>query len=223
MSDVAMEGLARIASSLIHLEFERMLLILDKHLDDLHLLDEEEKAQCIGASKAHPNLLYWVDGCDFPFSNASERWMYKTHKPNVPKQCGIRAQILCDSRWLFFRGMEVAPCGLYNDQAMLKNSDWNRPNKLTQQNEYIGGDKGYASTDWINVMKPFSKKDLADMPNLRLWNQVFNNDRQKIECNFAAVKGIFRIFDNPWRRNRHLFPLALKVALKLLNHYWSLP
>ena len=223
MGDLAMEGLAEIPASLCCIEFERVLHILDSKLDDLHLLSEEEKVVCIGSAKAHPNILYYVDGCDFPIRCASEGWMYNTHKPNCPKQRGIRAQILCDSGLGLFRGVEVAPCGLFNDQAMLLNSDWNQPDKLTRDNEYVAADKGYASTEWINVMKPFSQKDLVAIPSLKLWSQYFNEDRGLIERNFAAVKGIFRIFDSPWRRNMHLFPLALTVALKLLNHYWSLP
>ena len=224
LSDIAMEGVVEMPASLINIEFERILKILDETYEcELFLMNEEEKRDCVGAAKSHPNIMYFVDGCDFAINNAKEGWMYKTHKKNVPKQRAIRAQILIDAGSGFFRGVEVDPAGLYNDQAMLSKSKWNRPNKLTNDDEYVGADLGYASTQYINVMKPFSNKDLKEIPDLKLWNKFFNADRSLIERNLAVIRSVFRIFDAPWRRNKHLFPLALRVCLKLLNKYWRLP
>lgn len=224
MSDVAMEGVVEFPSSLINIEFERLMTILDEHLEpEMQLMDDEEKEVCKGSAISHPNILYFVDGCDFAVRVAKDGWMFTTHKKNVPKKRAIRAQILIDSYAGLFRGVEVDPAGLYSDQGMLSKSKWNEPNKLTGDDEYVGADLGYASTDHINVMKPFTEKALKENPEFKTWNKAFNADRSLIERNFAILQEVFRIFDKPWRRNKHLFPITLRVCMKLLNRYWRLP
>ena len=116
------------------------------------------------------------------------------------------------------------PAGLYSDQGMLNKSKWNdAPGKLTEGDEYVGADLGYSSTNHINVMKPLGKKTIRLYPFCAEWNKVFNGDRSLIERNFADLQQKFKILAIPWRREKHLFPLALRVCLKLLNRYWSLP
>lgn len=222
MSELAMEGVTGIPASLINIDFERNLKFLDEY-PELYLMNDEEKKLCVGAAQSDSNIMYYVDGCDFSLQIAKEGWMYKTHKENIPKKRAIRVQILIDSNWGFFRGMEVAPAGLYNDQAMLHNSKWNAPDKLTKHNEYVGADSIYASTEYISVMKPFDKKILIQHPEYKSWNKTINQDRSLVERNFAIFKETFRIFDQPWRRHRHLFSIALRVCLKLMNKYWRLP
>ena len=112
---------------------------------------------------------------------------------------------------------------MYNDQAMLAKSEWNQPDKLVTDEEFVAADLGYSTTDWINVLTPFSKKDLDKNPEYKEWNKDLNSDRTIIENTFSELKSRFQIFENPWRRDRHLFPIALRVCLKLLNRYWRLP
>ena len=100
-------------------------------------MNAEEKEICIGAAKSHPFIMYYLDGCDFPIRIAKDGWMYKTHKDNVKKHRAFRAQILIDSYWGFFRGVEVSPAGMYSDQAMLKRSKWNHPNKLVSEKNLL--------------------------------------------------------------------------------------
>lgn len=224
MTNIAMEVTVGMAASLIDIEFVRILKILDVHLNDhWGLMSDEEKKMCIGAAKSCPLLMYYIDGCDFPIELAFDRWVYKTHKENVKKKSAVRAQILIDTYWGLFRGLEVEPAGMYNDQAMLAKSKWNQPGKLTDDHQYVGGDSGYTSTEHLNVVHPFPKKDLDENPEFRLWNKQYNYDRGLIEHNFGTVQEKFFIFHYPWRRDRHLFPLALRVCLKLLNRYWMLP
>ena len=106
---------------------------------------------------------------------------------------------------------------------MLKKSAWNKPGVLTSESEYIGADKGYTTTQYINVLKPFSEPELKTNPEFGTWNKAFNKDRGLIERMFAILKGRFGIFAAPWKRHKQLFPLALRVSLKLLNFYWRLP
>lgn len=116
------------------------------------------------------------------------------------------------------------PAGLYSDQGMLNKSKWNEaPRKLTDDDEFVGADLEYASTNHIKVMKPLDKKTLRMYPLCSQWNKAFNADRSLIERNFADLQQKFKILAVPWRRDKHLFPLALRVCLKLLNRYWSLP
>ena len=98
MSDLEMEAVAQMSHGLISMEFERVLTILDKVLEsEMELLAPWEKAQCTGAASSDPNLLYYLDGCDFPVRVGVNKFLYKTHKHNVKHQRAIRAQILIDS------------------------------------------------------------------------------------------------------------------------------
>ena len=105
---------------------------------------------------------------------------------------------------------------------MLTRSYWNNPDVLTADGEYVGADLGYSSTKHINVMTPFGETDSLSNPTLAAWNKQFNSDRELVEREFAFIKNSLKIFDRPWRRKRDLFPLALRVALKLANRYWRL-
>ena len=112
--------------------------------------------------------------------------------------------------------------GLVSDQSMLKNSYWNNPGELTTDDEYIGADLGYKSTEHINVMSPYEELQSLTNPEWARWNKLFNADRELVEREFGFIKNSFKIFDKPWRRKRELFPLALRVTLKLANRYWRL-
>ena len=149
--------------------------------------------------------------------------MYKTHKDIIKKKRAVRAQTLIDSYWGYFRNVEVEPAGLYNDQAMLKKSKWNQPDMLVTNDEFIGADSGYWCTEHINVLKPFNEHALKQNPELKMWNETLNSDRSLIENTFSELKAHFRMLEAPWRRNEHLFPLALRVCLKLLNRNSRLP
>ena len=224
MTSLNMEGLAAMPASLINVEFERVLKILDKEYEgELFLLSEEEKEYCIGAATSDPYIIYYVDGCDFPLQIAKHKWMYLTTKKNIKSRTAIRAQILIDSFWGFFRGVEIDCAGLTNDQGMLTNSVWNKaPGILTKVRESVGGDEGYWETKFISVTKPVNKTDLEADPGRKYFNKKFNYDRGLIEHTFAILKEKFRIFDLPWLRHRNLFPLALRVCLKLMNKWWRL-
>ena len=102
MSDLEMEAVAKMSHSLINIEFERMLTILDKVLEfEMCLLEDWEKQVCSTAAKSYPNLLYYLDGCDFPVRVGENKFLYKTHKKNVKHQRAIRAQILVDSLYVY--------------------------------------------------------------------------------------------------------------------------
>ena len=223
MTDLAMEGLCGIPASLLCIEFERTLRILDEVLDELFLMNDEEKMQCRGAAKSYPGLLYIIDGADFPIRVGRHSHIYRTHKKNVHKQQAVRAQMIIDVFWGYFRGLETEPAGMYNDQAMLQKSEWNKPGVLTNDDEYVGADLGYVSTQHINVLTPYNKEELRQYPDGKGWNKIFNKDRGLIERTFGVFEETMRIFDSPWRRHRHLFPLALRVSMKLMNRYWRLP
>ena len=106
---------------------------------------------------------------------------------------------------------------------MLINSVWNQsPGMLTDSHEYIGGDEGYWDTQYINVRKPVQQSDISKEPGLKTFNKKFNYDRGLIEHTFAILKEKFKIFEYPWTRHKDLFPLALRVCLKLLNKWWRL-
>ncbi len=124
--------------------------------------------------------------------------------------------------WGYFRGVEVDVPGLANDQSMLNSSYWNNPDILTANDEYIGADLGYTSTEHINVVSPFSEYESTVNPTFAKWNKEFNADRELVEREFGFIKNSMKIFDRPWRRKRELFPVALRVALKLANRYWRL-
>ena len=105
---------------------------------------------------------------------------------------------------------------------MLTNSYWNNPGVLTAQDEYIGADLGYHPTDHVNVLTPFTELESATSSTCAYWNKLFNADRELVEREFGFIKNSLKIFDRPWRRRLDLFPLALRVALKLANRYWRL-
>ena len=105
---------------------------------------------------------------------------------------------------------------------MLTKSVWNNPGVLTNEGEWVGADDGYSDTAHINIVKPFKKEECDLDPELKPWNKVFNRDRGLIERTFAILKERFAIFDMPWKREIGLFPLALRVCMKLLNRYWRL-
>ena len=118
--------------------------------------------------------------------------------------------------------METDVPGLASDQSMLNNSFWNNPNVLTKRGELVGADLGYATTDHINVLTPFKESESVGNQAYKNWNKDFNADRELVEREFGFIKNSFKIFDKPWRRKRELFPLALRVTLKLANRYWRL-
>ena len=98
MSDPAMEAVVEMPHSLIGVEFERILKILDVVLaDQLFLMDSEEKAMCVGAAKSNPFIMYYIDGCDCAIQIAEKAWLYITQKKNVKKRTAFRAQVLVDS------------------------------------------------------------------------------------------------------------------------------
>ena len=93
-----MEAVIEMPAALICIEFERLLGILDNHLEgELFLMDDEEKAICVGASECEPYVMYYIDGCDFALRIAKHKWLYMTHKTNVAKNTAMRAQIIIDS------------------------------------------------------------------------------------------------------------------------------
>ena len=94
--------------------------------------------------------------------------------------------------------------------------------RVTTDGEYIGADLGYSSTEHINVIAPFSEHASLTNPTLGRWNKQFNSDRELVEREFGFIKNSLKIFDRPWRRKRSVFPLALRVALKIINRYWRL-
>ena len=122
--------------------------------------------------------------------------------------------------WGYFRGMEMTMAGVTNDQKMLKESEWNRRNVLTADDESLMGDGGYWCTQHINVTKPFSESEAANNEYLKYFNKIFNGERAIIERAFAFLKEMCSIFDRPWKRKKHLLPIALRVSLKLCNRYW---
>ena len=110
--------------------------------------------------------------------------------------------------------------GVTNDQKMLKESEWNSKDKLTAQEESMMGDGGYWSAQYINVSKPFSEAEIKNNEYLTYFNKIFNGERAIIERAFAFLKEKCSIFDRPWKRKKHLLPIALRVSLKLCNRYW---
>ena len=218
---LTMEAVCRMSHGVIGIEFERMLMILDDVMvDDMCLMDEDERKECYGCCKSDQNMIYFIDGNDFPLEEEKERWMYHTHKDNVKKKTAIRAQILIDTCWGFFRGLECANAGTNNDQGMLLQSVWNQPNALTTGSETVGADSGYWPTKFVNVTKPFSESELIGHPDFVEWNAVFNSERALSERSFGFLQKKFQIFAQPWRRDKQLFPIALRVAMKLCNRYW---
>ena len=112
-------------------QFERMLNAIDVALaPELSLLTENEKEFVPFDEPFIECALYTIDGCDFPILAHQNSWMYKTHKINVYKQHGMRAQILYDNKLGYFRDVIVHPCGTNNDQKMLQNSSWNQKDAL---------------------------------------------------------------------------------------------
>ena len=105
---------------------------------------------------------------------------------------------------------------------MLENSDWNAPGALVVDGEFVGADEGYYYTRNVAIVKPISKEKLEAHPECKEWNKAFNLDRGLIERTFGILKSRFKIFDLPWKRHKELFPIALRVSLKLLNRYWRL-
>eukprot|EP01084_Bolivina_argentea_P139722 245780_1 len=165
MTTLNMEGLAGMPSSLINVEFKRILQILDEVLaSELTLLSDEEKKQCYGSAPSNRNIIYYLDGCDFPVRISRHKWLYKTHKSNVKKNTAIRAQILIDSFWGYFRGVEVDCAGITNDQGMLNESWWNSmPGILTPDaSDRVACDEGYLPTQYVNVVKPYSRATLHE-------------------------------------------------------------
>ena len=68
MTNFNMEAVSRIPASLINIEFERILKILDREYEgELFLMNDEEKSHCVGKAQSEPNMMYYIDGCDFAF------------------------------------------------------------------------------------------------------------------------------------------------------------
>lgn len=219
-NDLTLEAVCNVSHGLINMEFERMLFILDEVLDELTLMDDDERKMCQGSCESDPDMIYFIDGCDFAIEEESERWMYLTHKDNIKKRTAVRAQILIDTHWGYFRGLECANVGTNPDQKMLINSVWNQPDALVSGNESVGADGGYHCTDYIKITKPFPAPIASSSEYARIFNKSFNAERALIERTFAFLKRKFQIFAQPWRRNKFLFPVALRVALKLCNRFW---
>ena len=150
--------------------------------------------------------------------------MYKTHKKNVHKRHAFRAQILFDTKLGYFRDVIIRPSGTNNDQKMFKNSHWDEPDAVVSRSkqESIMGDGGYAPTVNTEIKTPATKKEIKQNPSLKAYNKCFNSERSQIERAFAQIKMRFNILSNPWRRSKKLFPLCLRVCLKLMNRYWRL-
>ena len=204
-------------------QFERMLEAIDEALTpELTLLSDNEKDFVPFDEPFIECALYTIDGCDFPILAHKNSWMYKTHKMNVYKQHGMRAQILFDNNLGYFRDVIVHPCGTNNDQKMLQNSHWNQKDALVTEKQSINADGGYTSTKHINVNKPATQAEIKKNPQLKEFNTKFNSDRSQIERAFGIMKNHFAILRNPWRRKKELFPLCLRVCMKLMNRYWSL-
>ena len=110
--------------------------------------------------------------------------------------------------------------GLNNDQRMLIDSDWNHPNALVTGQEAVGADGGYFTTAHVNITKPFTVAETQADPILKAFNSMFNAERSLIERNFAFLKEKCALFDRPWKMEKELLPISLRVALKLCNKYW---
>ena len=99
MNDLSMETVADVSNGLICLEFERNLGILGILLDDeMKLMADDEKNTCYGSCNSDPDVIYFIDGCDFGIKKRKDAWMWKTHKDNVKGNKAVRAQIICDSQ-----------------------------------------------------------------------------------------------------------------------------
>ena len=94
---------------------------------------------------------------------------------------------------------------------------------FSEQVEYVGGDGGYWTTTHVNINKPWNQAELLDNPARKAYNKCFNGERELIERDFGFVKRKFRIFASPWRRDKHMFAITLRVALKLCNRFWLQP
>lgn len=127
-----------------------------------------------------------------------------------------------DTIYGFWRGCVSRGAGINNDQSMLQTSPWNTADGLVAADEGLAADGGYASTEHIAVVTPASKTELLKDPPLVEFNEYFNADRGKIECAIGAIKRECKILMYPWRRRVELFPLCLRVCLKLMNRYWRL-
>ena len=190
--------------------------ILDEECKEIILMDEQEKT-IIGTSQVEPYLMHYIDVCGF--AEISTQMDISNHKNNIKNRTAIREQILIiHSGVISWRGVNVQ---VGDDQNMLKNSVWNqKPGAIVEETEKIAGDAGYWSTQNVNVVKPISQADVETDPGFKAFNKKFNYDRGLIEHSFAILKGKFKIFDLPWTRHKDLFPLALRVCLKLLNKWW---
>ena len=144
----------------------------------------------------------------------------QTHKNNVKKQHAMRVQVVIDSKDGYFRDYVCGPAGLDNDQGFMMRSHWNTPNGLVGPNEWVLADGGYFSTQHINVARPFRTARAANDQDLMEWNVEQARDRNLIECTFGVFKQRMKIFDKPWFHEKALFPLAFRVALKLMNRFW---
>lgn len=120
----------------------------------------------------------------------------------------------------YFRSMEVTMAGVNNDQKMLIDSDWNEQDALVSGQEAVAADGGYWTTEHIKITKPFTVAETATDPTLQAFNELFNAERSLIERNFGFLKEKCAIFDVPWKRDKQLLPIALRVGLKLCNRYW---
>ena len=216
------ECVFQMPSNFIAIAFERCLYALDAALDfEMQLLSDQEKRSAQPPTE-FPDALYIVDGSDFPVAVHQDKWMFYSHKKNVAKQTGFRSQILIDRLYGYYRGCITHPCGINNDQKMLKESKWNKPNVLINDNEYLMADGGYFPTQHLNVLTPATEKQKSENNDLRMFNKTFNAERSEIERTFGQLQCKFSILAFPWRRKLELFPVCLRVCLKLMNRYWRL-
>ena len=216
------ECLIQMPKNFIGMAFERCLYAIDTALEfEMQLLSDHEKKSAPPPTE-FPDALYIVDGSDFPVAVHKDKWMFYSHKKNVAKQTGFRAQILMDRLYGYYRGCVTHPCGINNDQKMLKESKWNKPNALINDNEYLMADGGYFPTEHLNVLTPATEKQKSENADLKIFNKTFNGQRSVIERTFGQLECKFSILAFPWRRKLELFPVCLRVCLKLMNRYWRL-
>ena len=96
-----MQAVIDIDDALIDIEFARVLCILDRVLDDqMRVMTAAEKAQCVGACEAEPDIMYYLDGMDCALEISEHKWIYKTHKDNNKKKTAFRCQVLIDSLYV---------------------------------------------------------------------------------------------------------------------------
>ena len=220
-----MEGVAGIAAKTLARDFWQLIDVINDVFDyEMQPMTPEERKICEGSISVSPNTVAIVDGVDFSVRvGLAYSKLFYSHKVNVFKQHAMRAQIRVDTYWGLFRGLLVAPAGIHNDQSMITSSDWNKPDSgLLSNNQNWGADGGYHVTDNILFVTPANDKELQANPQLKYFNQEFNQTRKKIEREFAQLKGRFEILDKPYCKDIKRFEKILGACMKLMNRWWRL-